>query len=651
MQAIVSRRTHLHVAVQRLICVVFLTFMYSSTASSEPSMLGIDIPYAFIKDTPGQLTLNQAAGMLEDMPATETAIFSQGYVSDTYWLKFELPTKLFAGQTRWLELGPNFVDDIRLFYRPTASDLPWQLKQTGDVLLGRSDIDYRNPVFIIPPPDDNQGYEAIIRVRSSSSTLLQATLWEPAEFVGHAAATTSFWSFYFGLVAISSLLAAILAVVLGGRLLWSVTAFSVTYLLVASVQGYPNWLLPDLGIPVQHYLTSTMALLSYMMLLWLCAETVDMRRNLPWAYKIMMTCCGLTLLLLALIPLDLYGLAIKLHVLFYLPTSVAFIFSIFYVWRREQFRLSTLLLGLSPLICITTSTLGLASAFGWIPFNNDVYVIWQYALLANTILVMAIAVYRIREKKLEEFEKHQLASELKAERDASFHQRQFMGMVSHEFRTPLAVISGSLENLRCIEPENNHQRSRYNKIQRATERLVQLTDNCLADARLAADTLYLDPQPSQLFELIDSATSMVQMSDAHQLVLSIEGKPVGRFPASGCTVIVDTALVRIALSNVIDNAVKYSTGGNIHIGYYEQDGQPTVRICDQGPGISTEDAEHIFDRYRRGAHNKRGAGLGLFLARQIARAHGGDLQLHSSSSEGSCFIFVFNNSEREPQGS
>lgn len=610
-------------------------------------MLGEDIPYSVIKDADGRLTLNQAAQQLEDLPATENTTFSKGYVRDTYWLKFQLSARLFDGQERWLELGPNFVDDIRLFYRPKNSDQSWRTKQTGDLLLGQSDIDYRNPVFILPPPGNGQGYEAIIRVQSSSTTILKASLWQPNEFMSHASRETSFWSFYFGLAAISSLLAFILAIVLGGRLLWSVTAFSVTYLFVASIQGYLNWLLPDIGIPLQHYLTSVLTLTSYIILLWLCVETVNMKQHLPWAHKIMMACCLLTLPLLALIPLGRYDLAVKTQALFYLPTSITFIISVLYVWHRDNYRISTLLLGLSPMICIAASMLGLFSAFGWIPFRSEIYVLWQYALVVNMLLVMAIAVYRIREKKLEEFEKHQLASELKAERDASFHQRQFMGMVSHEFRTPLAVISGSLENLRYLEPDNSDRTPRYNKIHRATERLVQLTDNCLADARLAADTLYLDPQPANLFELIDSAAALVQLSDEHQLIMTIEGKPAHEIPAPECKVFVDTALVRIALSNVIDNAVKYSSGGAIRINCSKQDGHAAVSICDDGPGISEQDAEQIFDRYRRGTHNKKGAGLGLYVARHIARAHDGDLQLHSSTPEGSCFVFLFNNNKQE----
>ena len=641
MQAILPMQTRRPIKAWLLFFLAFSLLPQSASANNHPRMLGPDIPYSVIKDTDGRLTVNEAAQALENVSATETATLSKSYVPDTFWVKFELPPTLFDGQARWLELGPNFIDDIRLYYRPKGSMQSWTLKQTGDLLLGQSDIDYRNPVFIIPPPENQNGYEAIIRVQSSSTTILQATLWQPDKFLNHATATTSFWSFYFGLVTISSILAIILAVVLGGRLLWSVAAFSVTYVFVASIQGYINWLVPSLGVPLQHYLTSALTLTSYVLLLWLCVETVDMKRHLPWAYRITMTIGAITLLLMVLIPLDLYGLAVKIQALFYLPTSLIFIASVFYVWHLDRYRPSTLLLGLSPLTCIAGSLLGLFSAFGWIPFKTEIYVIWQYALLVNMLLVMSIAVYRVREKKLEELEKHQLASELKAERDASFHQRQFMGMVSHEFRTPLAIISGSLENLRYLESDNQDRTPRYNKIQRATDRLVQLTDNCLADARLAADNLYLDPQPANLFEVIDSAAALVELTDTHKLILSIEGQPSDQFPDSQCTAIIDTALMRIAFSNVIDNAVKHSAGGTIQVDCSRRDGRIAVSICDQGPGIDEQNAEQIFERYRRGTHSNRGAGLGLYVARQIARAHEGDLKLLSSSSQGSCFVFFF----------
>ncbi len=645
-----SRRTSsVRQAFYSLLLLVIL-MMLGIVANAAPRTLGPDIPYAVLKDVSGTLSLIEAWEELACLEAKHKEGFARGYVRDTYWLRFQLPTSAFGQQDRWLELGPNFLDDLQLFYRPTGTDEPWQSRQTGDLLYGKSDLDYRNPVFILSSPAANTaGYDVIVRIQSSSSIILQASLWEPAQFLGHAARSASFWSFYFGLAAISSLLALILAIVMRSRLLWAVTIFSSTYLFVASINGYVNWIFMGLGVPIQHYLTSVLTITSFALLMWLSSETINLRQHLPWAQKLLLTGCGLTLSLLILIPLDQYGTAVKITAVIFMVTAALFIYATWLVWAQDRFRLSTLLLGSSPLICIIASLFGLFSIFGWIPFRPELYVVWQYALVVNMLLVMAIAVYRIREKKLEELEKQQLATELKLEREASFYQRQFMGMVAHEFRTPLAVISASLTNL--VQLENGVQSPRtirYEKIHRATERLVQLTDNCLADARLAAEYLHLDLQLADLPKLVESAASLVKLFDSHQLVLTVLGRPVDTSDSHISQVLVDTALLRIALSNVIDNAVKYSTGGLIHIDCGVDSEWTIVRITDQGTGIDEHQAKHVFEPYRRGTDAKQGVGLGLYVARQIAHAHGGELLLLASSAQGSCFEFRLS-SKREAQ--
>src|SRR5690606_30092258 len=105
----------------------------------------------------------------------------------------------------------------------------------------------------------------------------------------------------------------------------------------------------------------------------------------------------------------------------------------------------------------------------------------------------------------------------------------------------------------------------------------------------------------------------------------------------------DTAMLRIAVSNVLDNAVKYSDRGRVDIDVGFKNEQVVVSIQDCGPGIPAEDAILIFERHRRrqassiAGHDPGGSGLGLYVARQIVRAHGGELELARSSPEGSCF--------------
>lgn len=624
-----------------ILAVLMILLCFNTPAFAKPWNIGEDIPYSVLVDAKGAFTFEQAEQVLRFDAATQQKNLSRSYSRDTFWLRFELPPNVFDQKDRWLELGPNFVDDIQLFFREKGADGQWQSRQTGDLFNSVSDLDYRNPVFILPAPTvETAGYEVVIRVRSTSTVLLAATVWTPEEFLGHAARSTSFWSFYFGLAALSSLLALVLALILRTHLLWTATAFSVAYMFVASVQGYVDWVLPVLAIPLQHYATSVLILLSFAVLMWMSSEIVNLRQHLPWAHKILMVACGVTLSLLVLIPLDLYSIAIKIKTAILLIAYTLFIYSVLHIWIRDKFPLSTLALGISPIVCMVASLFGVFSAFGWIPFYQEVYVIWQYALVENMLLVLAISVYRIRKRQQEEFERQKLPRDLAAEREASFNQRQFMGTVSHEFRTPLAIICAALENLQLSESDVDSPRlSRYQKIERATERLIQLTDNCLTDARLSVGATALYLQPTDLMRLLSSAASLVHISDTHQLVLTVNGDPEA-VAACHCQVLVDSAMMRIAMSNVIDNAIKYSNGGDIRIDCSVSDAKVTVLICDQGTGIGTLEPDAIFQRYRRGNSSKHGTGLGLFVAQQIANASGGSLKLLRSTAQGSCFEFT-----------
>ncbi|MBG2615585.1 sensor histidine kinase [Klebsiella oxytoca] len=623
-------------------CSILMALQMCTPARAEVRQLGIDIPVDWYADASGQMSLDAFLALPQEALKTASLIPSFGYSKKTFWLRTSLPAAYFSGEQRWLQLGPPFIDRLTVYYRPYGSDSPWKQKEFGDHAPARdSDLDYRESVLILAPPPTAAGYEMVFRLQSSSTLILLATLSSPQEFVRSATLDTAFWSFYFGLAVIASGIALWLAVALRRRLLWGICLFSLNYPLVAALHGYPEWLFGDALLPVQDYMISCLSLVSYATALWLHSEVFDLKKNMPRLHQLLLAAIGLNIALQISIPLGFYGRAMQIEAGIFFIASPVLLITSWMLWRRKAVDMNTLLLGLLPPVYVVSAGLALLSVHGVIPFHIRVYSTWQYALIIHIVTVLIIAVLRVRAENRTLMRKQQLARELQIEREASFHQRQFMGMVAHEFRTPLAILEAALENLRLC-PTVSTQSARLDRMQRATTRLVQLTDNCLADARLSSRDLHADRQNAELLPVIYIAATVVDLSLNHYLHVICEGQTVG--PQSPSPVLfIDSGLLCIAIANLLDNSVKYSASGEIRIEIYRLQKGFEIRIGDRGPGIAPEQVEHIFDRYRRGETHTTtpaGTGLGLYVARQIIQAHGGELCLAKNTADGCEFALT-----------
>ncbi|HCQ8364329.1 TPA: sensor histidine kinase [Klebsiella oxytoca] len=623
-------------------CSILMALQMCTPARAEVRQLGIDIPVDWYADASGQMSLDAFLALPQEALKTASLIPSFGYSKKTFWLRTLLPAAYFSGEQRWLQLGPPFIDRLTVYYRPYGSDSPWKQKEFGDHAPARdSDLDYRESVLILAPPPTKAGYEMVFRLQSSSTLILLATLSSPQEFVRSATLDTAFWSFYFGLAVIASGIALWLAVALRRRLLWGICLFSLNYPLVAALHGYPEWLFGDALLPVQDYMISCLSLVSYATALWLHSEVFDLKKNMPRLHQLLLAAIGLNIALQISIPLGFYGRAMQIEAGIFFIASPVLLITSWMLWRRKAVDMNTLLLGLLPPVYVVSAGLALLSVHGVIPFHTRVYSTWQYALIIHIVTVLIIAVLRVRAENRTLMRKQQLARELQIEREASFHQRQFMGMVAHEFRTPLAILEAALENLRLC-PTVSTQSARLDRMQRATTRLVQLTDNCLADARLSSRDLHADRQNAELLPVIYIAATVVDLSLNHYLHVICEGQTVG--PQSPSPVLfIDSGLLCIAIANLLDNSVKYSASGEIRIEIYRLQKGFEIRIGDRGPGIAPEQVEHIFERYRRGETHTTtpaGTGLGLYVARQIIQAHGGELCLAKNTADGCEFALT-----------
>jgi two-component system OmpR family sensor kinase len=221
--------------------------------------------------------------------------------------------------------------------------------------------------------------------------------------------------------------------------------------------------------------------------------------------------------------------------------------------------------------------------------------------------------------------------------------RTFVSDVSHELRTPLFVIKGSTDLHRMgalAAPADVDAAMR--RIDSEATRLTRLTEDLLLLAELDdAPEAQLDRAPMDLRTLATDARHDLHALDASRPV-ELTG-PGGTGPPGPAPVDADEARLRQVVTNLVGNAVAHTPAGTgVRIGVGTADGRAVLEIADRGPGMTAEQAGLVFDRFYRTdrSRNRLGganAGLGLAIARSLARAHGGDVELETSPGSGACF--------------
>lgn len=222
-----------------------------------------------------------------------------------------------------------------------------------------------------------------------------------------------------------------------------------------------------------------------------------------------------------------------------------------------------------------------------------------------------------------------------AERRAAEAQRAFVATMSHEFRTPLTVISGHAQQLaaRAEDLAATRIREHTGKIRAAVGRIQHLIDGILLSEKVELAQIHFEPAPADLAALVEKCCARHRdIAPDRAFAVNTATLP----PVIEC----DEMLVDHLLDNIIGNAVKYSAApGAITIEGSREDGVAAIAVRDAGEGIADEELPHIFGRYYRGRGARRlpGFGIGLHLAASIAALHGGSISVESVVGSGSTF--------------
>jgi signal transduction histidine kinase len=231
-----------------------------------------------------------------------------------------------------------------------------------------------------------------------------------------------------------------------------------------------------------------------------------------------------------------------------------------------------------------------------------------------------------------------LEAALAKEREATAIQKQFVDMVSHEFRTPLSIIDGHAQIIlrRQASLSKNDMTERVSIIRSAVSRLLNMMEGILSSNMLKTGKFEIDCKPFDVCSLIETLVNEhKRLSDNVEITFDIQNIPA--------FVNIDGKILTLAISNLLSNAVKFSEGDKpiIQLSAKIDDDALYIDVKDNGMGIPENEIEHVFERYFRStiASGIPGSGLGLNLVKDMVNLHGGDVSVESERGKGAHFRF------------
>jgi len=220
---------------------------------------------------------------------------------------------------------------------------------------------------------------------------------------------------------------------------------------------------------------------------------------------------------------------------------------------------------------------------------------------------------------------------------------EFVSIASHQLRTPLTAIKGYSSMLLegSFGKLDDKAKEAVDRVFQSSERLVDIVEDFLNLSRIELGRMHYEFSSIDLKKLVrETAEELSDAAKTKNLELKIEIEEGTPF-----IIWADNGKVRQVISNIIDNAIKYTTTGFVAVRLKENDGRYTFECRDSGMGLRKDEVTQLFEKYKRTEDAKKqvagGSGLGLFIAQQIMRAHG-SIIVASSDGKGKGTTFAIN---------
>ena len=609
---------------------LLLALLFSTGARATPLLLGERSAY----DLSGHIELLKdptlKMGFPEVLKASEKGLFRQiegnlnnGYKQEACWVRFTIERNASFPEASWLRLKPNYINELTLYIQTPGKD-PALVSSYHIVRLG-------NHISALQRPVLNPDFVVPVVLPTSDPVIVYARVFSKSSIslAGRIHTTEDLRDFTNQHVILQSLFLGITLTLLFPSIVHLVSDYLIYGGIGANIMVYSEFsrklFFPVAGLWSLRY----MRLLSLVGFLTMAA--------VPFGYYPFIA----PIAFIGTLTLVVLQMVLSIRLIRHLPGIGIFIVIAFAVSTVGYFHMLLRLMGIIPL--------------GFLWDMNTV----QFTTLIHTILISIALSERIRRsehvlaesarrelhaaKETEEKavalansmtlelrnSKIQLEIALASEQQAHQQQHRFLAMLSHEYRTPLAVISGNLD---IIDLQEETKQSGYDEeltaMHLAVSRLVELMDSSLERSRLSEPDRKDGVERIALVPFLSSSVRLMQAMWPLRTFNYSEALDIQ-------TILGTPQNLKTVFFNLLDNARKYSLPNTpIEVESRVEQGFVAITIQNQGETFTAEEGEAFFEKYTRGLKNTdfTGAGVGLWLVRQIIEQHNGQVRLEASGS-------------------
>lgn len=577
--------------------------------------------------------------------------FAYGYSLANFWFKINITNLSENSLSPLIWITEAFFHEV-VFYE--MLDGQWVTYRSGlKTPVNQKDVLATFPHFKsnLKPHEEREIY---IKLNGEFGNFGALLLSSEKEFYTHVFSKTIIFSVIIVALVMLSLFYLVLHLYLKERSFIYYSFYSLSYSIWVALY---NGIIPMFFNEWLHSFLHIFMPISFIFLIWFSQSILNTRSNNPYFHKLLNIFVGLYLIAIIVFLFDTQNGLIIHNLVVVITMSVLIALSIISLIRKEKIvrlcavGLFAYFVGMLLLTFLNLGYLPYNTLTRNAPFPGSVI---EFAFFAYILALKVFQMQDQKEQSIQSLATVQKDSNVRLEGLVNERTKQlqiaidkqykiikqysgFISLISHELRNPLGIIKSQVALLRKESQKGiNNCKDRLSTVSVTVQRMEVLFDDWLVSDQLESDLFSLDVQTLELSEWISSLQNVIEQTyGTHRF----------KFENQIAKIDADAVLLKLALYNLVDNAVKYSPQNSlIHVTVQLEVDIIKISVEDQGIGVQVEDRERIFERFMRGKCDSKiqGSGLGLFLVKNVMDLHNGQIVLDDQYKKGSRFILIFN---------